>query len=168
MATEQRDPGAPIARGELDPELVKLTRPRPRVGVITAAGLVFLCIVYLLRIGPDRRFAGCGSNPAPAEVADILAGKVELDKLIAVPAEPLVSHAIRATKKPGTPGHRLAPVRGTGDQLWIVVSGDGWEPPTLTRYTGRLRKLDDLAFAEAAHAYADAHPLLVFASAAAV
>jgi hypothetical protein len=168
VATEQRDPGAPIARGEIDPDLVKLARTRPRVGVITAAGLVFLCIVYLLRIGPDRRFAGSGSTPAPAEVADILAGKVGLDKLYAVPAEPLVSHAIRATKNPGDTGHRLAPVRGTGDRLWIAVSGDGWEPPTLSRYTGRLRKLEDLAFAEAAHAYADAHPRPAFAAAAAV
>lgn len=167
MATEQRDPGAPIARGEIDPELVKLARPRPKVGVVTAAGLVFLCIVYLLRIGPDRRFAG-NASPRPAEVADIVAGKVALDTLIAVTAEPLVSHAIRATKNPGAPGRRLAPARGTGDRLWIVVSGDGWDPPTLTRYTGRLRKLDDLAFAEAAHAYAGAHPLPVFASAAAV
>ena len=30
------DPGAPIARDAIDPELVKLKRPRPKVGVITA------------------------------------------------------------------------------------------------------------------------------------
>jgi hypothetical protein len=167
VSTEPRDPGAPIARGEIDPDLVKLARQRLQIGVITAAGVMFLCIVFLLRLTPDRRFAGNGA-PAPATVADILAGRIELDRLVTVPAEPLVSHAIRVTASKGSLGLRIAPVRGTGDRLWIVVPGDGWEPPVLTGYTGRLRKLDDLALATAAHAYADEHPRPVFASATAV
>lgn len=166
VPTEPRDPGAPIARGEIDPDLVKLSRPKLQVGVITAAGLVFLCVVFLLRLGPDRRFAGTG-GPARPEIADILAGKVALDKLITVTAEPLVSHAIRTTMGQGHLGLRLVPARGTGDRLWIVISGDGGDPPALAGYTGRLRRLDDLAFAAAAHGYADAHPQPVFASASA-
>jgi hypothetical protein len=76
------DPGAPIAPGAIDPELVKLARQRPRVGVITAAGLVFLAIVFLIRLGPDRRFAGSSAEPAAAAVADVLAGKLETERLI--------------------------------------------------------------------------------------
>jgi hypothetical protein len=60
------------------------------------------------------------------------------------------------------------PARGTDDRLWLVLPGDGALPPQLTGYVGRLRKLDDLALAAAAHGYADAHPRPVFASAAAV
>src|SRR6185503_13744533 len=71
------DPGAPIAPDQIDPELIKLARARPRVGVITAAGLVFLCIVFLWRLGPDRRFAGSGAEPRPVRVADVLAGQVD-------------------------------------------------------------------------------------------
>lgn len=168
MSSEQRDPGAPIAHGEIDPDLVKLARQRPKVGVITAAGLVFLCVLFLVKLTPDRRFAGNQGSPAPAGVADVLAGKVELDKLIEVTAEPLVSHAIRVTKAKGSLGLRLVPVRGSADRLWIVVAGDGWEPPATAGYAGRLRKLDDLPFAAAAHSYADQHPRPVFASAAAV
>lgn len=167
-SVDERDPGAPIARDAIDPELVKLARRRPTIGVITAAGLVFLGIVFLIKLGPDRRFAGSGARPVPAPVADILAGKVETERLIAVTAEPVVSHAIRATAARGTLGLRLVPARGTADRLWIVVPGDGSQPPQLTGYVGRLRKLDDLALASAAHGYADEHPRPVFASAAAV
>jgi len=79
-----------------------------------------------------------------------------------------VSHAIRTTKSKGSPGLRAVPARGTGDRLWLVISGDGWDPPATTSYVGRLRKLDDLAFAPAAQAYATEHPRPAFATAAAV
>jgi len=162
------DPGAPIARDAIDPDLVKLARQRPRVGIITAAGLVFLAILFLIRLDPDRRFAGSSTQPAAATVADILAGKVATEQLVSVTAEPLVSSAIRTTPARGTSGLRVVPVRGTADRLWLVVSGDGWDKPQLAGHVGRLRKLDDLALATAAHGYADQHPRPVFASAAAV
>lgn len=162
------EPGAPIGPDQIDPDLVKLARPRPKVGIITAAGLVFLCIVFLLRLGPDRRFAGESGEPSPVAVADVLAGTVASDRLVAIAAEPVVSQAIRATTSQGSLGHRVVPVRGAGDRLWIVASGDGWDPPAVERYVGRLRKLDDLAFAQAARSYATEHPRPVFASAAAV
>jgi hypothetical protein len=165
---EPREPGAPIARGEIDPDLVKLSRPPPKIGVITAAGLVFLCVFFLIRLGPDRRFANSSSAPAPAAVADVLAGKLETDTLIVLHAEPLVSHAIRATNAKASLGLRVVPVRGTEDRLWIAASGDGWEAPAPDGYVGRLRKLDDLAFAPATRDYAAAHPQPVFATVAAV
>ena len=165
---EQRDPGAPIARGQIDPDLVKLARPRLKIGIITAAGLVFLCAVFLLRLGPDRRFAASRAEPVPVTVADVVAGKVETDQLIVVDAEPLVSQAIRATKAKASLGLRMAPVRGSGERLWIVTSGDGWEAPATAGHVGRLRRLDDLAFADPARGYAAEHPRLVFAATPAV
>ena len=157
------DPGAPIAPDQIDPDLVKLSRTRPKIGVITAAGIVFLCSVFLLRLGPDRRFAGKGSEPQPATVADVLAGKVDTDKLVVITAEPLVSHAIRTTTSKGSLGLRIVPVRGSGDRLWIAVSGDGWEAPAVAGYAGRLRKLEDLAFAPATQDHAAEHPRRGFA-----
>jgi hypothetical protein len=164
----ERDPGAPIAPGAIDPELIKLARQRPRVGLITAAGLVFLSVLFLTRLGPDRRFAASSTAPTAAAVGDILAGKVDTEQLVSVTAEPLVSHAIRVAPARGTLGLRMVPVRGTGDRLWLVVSGDGWDRPQLAGYVGRLRKLDDLALADAARGQADQHTRPVFASAAAV
>jgi hypothetical protein len=165
---EQREPGAPIAPGEIDPDLVKLARSRPRIGVITAAGLVVLSFMFLLRLGDDRRFGCASERPIPATVAGILAGEIDPEQLVTVTAEPLVSQAIRAAKNIGNMGLRVVPVRGTADRLWIVVPGDGWQPAAMAGYTGRLRKLDDLAFASAVRSYVAEHPRPVFATPAAV
>jgi hypothetical protein len=167
-SVDAREPGAPIARDAIDPDLIKLSRQRPRVGVITAAGLVFLAIVAIVKLWPDRRFASSSDQPVAATVADLLAGNIDTDQLISVSAEPLVSHAIRVAGAKGTLGLRLVPARGTDDRLWLVVPGDGWEQAQIAGHVGRLRKLDDLALSAAARAYADEHPRPVFATAAAV
>src|SRR5262245_57992757 len=162
------EPGAPIAPDHIDPELIKLSRTRLRIGVITAAGLVLLGVLFLLRLGPDRRFASSSAEATQASVADVVAGKVDRDQLVRITAEPLVSRAIRATKAAGSLGFRLVPLRGSDDRLWLVVSGDGWEAPATSGYVGRLRKLDELPFADATHTYAAEHPRPVFATVAAV
>jgi hypothetical protein len=161
--------GAPIAKDAIDPELVKLSRPRPKIGVITAAGLVFLCGFFLIRLQPDRRFAGSGESPARVTVADITSGKVGADAYVKLDAAELVmSRAIRASTNKAGLGLRVAPVRGTGDKLWVAMSGDGWEQPTLGAFTGRVREFDKLAFAPALNDFAKDHPRPVFAAASAV
>lgn len=162
---EARDPGAPIARDEIDPELIKLGRRQTQVGVVTALGLVVLCAVFLWRLSPDRRFAGSGA-PVAVRVDDAAAGRVATEQRISIAAEPLVASAIRATKAKGSFGYRLAPVRGTHEALWLVVSGDGDDPPAQGNFVGRLRRLEDLPLADSARAYAAAHPRPVFATAA--
>ena len=160
--------GAPIAKDAIDPDLVRLSRPRPKVGVITAAGLVFLCGFFLVRLNPDRKFAG-GGEPARVAVSDVTGGNVATDKYIKLEATELVmSHAIRASVNKAGLGLRVAPVRGTGEHLWVAMSGDGWEKAQLGAYTGRLRKLRDLPFEPSIAAYAAEHPRPVFAAPLAV
>jgi hypothetical protein len=168
MAETTPEPGAPIPKDAVDPELIKLSRPRPKVGVITAAGLVFLSVFYLWRLNPDRRFGGAAEEPTRTTVADVLAGKVAADAYVSLEAEPLVAHAIRATTAKGSLGLRVVPARGTGEKLWLVLDGDGWSAPTVGPYVGRLRKLSDLPFAQAIADYASTHPRPVFAAASAV
>ena len=162
------EPGAPVKPDAIDPELIKLKRARPKIGVITAAGIVFLCAVFLVRLQPDRRFSGSDKEPVKVGTDDIIGGGVGLDQLISVQAEPLISHAIRTTQAKGSLGMRVVPIRGTDDRLWLVVSGDGWDPPAKDRYVGRLRKLDDLAFAKSVQDFAAEHPRPVFAAAVAI
>jgi hypothetical protein len=162
------EPGAPIARDHIDPDLVKLPRTRLKVGMITAAGLVVVCIVLLLRLTPDRRFAWASATPAEVTAAAVLAGQVDTDQLVSVPVEPVMAQAIRVTTGPGRLGLRIAPARGSHDRLWIAISGDGSEPPAAARYTGRLRKLGDLAFFDVASRYTAEHPQPVFADAAGI
>jgi hypothetical protein len=164
QSTSADEPGAPVAKDAIDPELVKLARPKPRVGLVTALGVVLLCGYFLVKLAPDRRFSGGDAAARHVTASDVLAGKVALDSYVTLEAEPLVSHAIRvSTTKIGV-GLRVVPARGTGEHLWIVQTGDGWAPPT-PAFTGRLRRLDALPFAPVVAAYAAAHPRPVFASA---
>ena len=168
-ARSDAEPGAPIAKDAIDPELIKLKRARTKIGLVTSAGLVFLCGLFLVRLGPDRRFASSDAIPQRVEVPDVLGGHVPLDHYVKLEgAEPLFSHAIRTTTSKGNLGVRVVPVRGTGDRLWLAVSGDGWVPPAGDTYSGRLRELADLPFAASVESFTTAHPRPVFASAAAI
>jgi hypothetical protein len=165
----EREPGAPVAADAIDPDLVKLTRSRPKIGIITALGIVILCGYFLLRLGPDRHFGGAGSKPNAVALGDIASGKVADDEYIVVEAEPLMSHAIRTVKAIGDLGLRVVPTRGTNDRVWLALTGDGWNQPTTnSRYSGRLRRISDLPFADTLRTYATEHPRPVFAVAGAV
>jgi hypothetical protein len=173
--------GARVPKDAIDPDLIKLRRTKLKVGVITAAGLVFLCAYFLIKLGPDRAFSGSG-QPAVVPMADVLGDRVSTDSYIALQAEPLISHAIRTTQAKGNLGLRVVPARGTGERVWLVVSGDGWEPPATEQrpgepprapeakdaYIGRLRKLSDLSFAGVVRDFAAEHPRPMFATAAAI
>src|SRR5580765_3358457 len=91
--------GEKIAKDAIDPELVKLRRKPLKIGPITCAGIVFLSLVFLWRINPDRKFAVSGSTADKVAVADIVTGKVGTEKYVAIDAstEPLISLAIRTT-----------------------------------------------------------------------
>lgn len=154
--------GAPISKDAIDPELIKLRRPRPKVGMITAAGVCLLCLLFYLRLGDDRRFAG--STARAVAVGDILAGKVEPEQLVTVTAEPVVANVVRASTSKGQQGLRLAPVRGSGERLWLVLPGDGMSPMSETsQVRGRLRPLAALPFAANIEAFLQQHPRPVFA-----
>ncbi len=162
-----REPGAPIASGAIDPDLVKLARARTKVGLITSAGVVFLCALFLFRLGPDRRFGGASDAPVVVSVDDLVHDRIAAEQLVTLDAELVVARAIRATNAKGSLGLRVVPVRATADKLWVGASGDGWDAPATHGYTGRLRKLDDLAFADAIRDFASQHPQPVFATIAA-
>lgn len=159
--------GAPISKDAIDPELIKLRRPRPKVGMVTAAGVCILCLLFYVRLGDDRRFAG--SSARAVAVGDILDGKVEPEQLVTVTAEPVVANVVRASTSKGQQGLRLAPVRGSGERLWMVLPGDGMSPRSDTgQVRGRLRPLAALPFAPDVEAFLRQHPRPVFAPPAAV
>jgi hypothetical protein len=130
---------------------------------------VFLSAYFLARINSDRRFSGHGNTPSAVHVSDIVDGKVDRDAYVTLDdAVPLVSHAVRAATSKGSLGLRVVPVRGTGEKLWLVLSGDGWDPPADRGYVGRLRALGDLPLASVVRELAVTKPRPVFAPAAAV
>jgi hypothetical protein len=140
-----REPGAPIPKDEIDPELVSL-RPRTQIGMVTAFSVVAFCVYLALRLWPDFRFAGEGA-PEEVTVADLAAGKVAEDSHVTVAVELERAAAVRVKQSAGVPGLRVVPAVGGGDRVWIVLDGDGWTAPREGgRYTGRLRRLSELPF----------------------
>jgi len=169
MATASREPGAPIPKDAIDPDLVKLRRTRAKVGVITSAGILGLCVYFLLRLGPDRRFGGEGDKPTAVAVSDVLGDRIAPDSYVELETEPLMAHAIRSVKSKGDAGLRVVPVRGSGDRLWLTVSGDAWDPPAINgRYIGRLRKLDDMTLSTSVKSHVAENPRAVFATSQAI
>jgi hypothetical protein len=168
VKTAGDEPGAPIPKDAVDPELVKLSRSRPKVSVLTSAGVVFLSVFFLLKLNPDRRFGGEPTNPRRVTVADIAKGAVNEDAYVIIDADPLMSHAIRSSTTKGTIGMRVVPARGSSQKLWLVLPGDSWADASTLGYTGRLRELDDLPMADSIGEYLANHPLPLFAPAAAV
>lgn len=166
--TKQPDPGAPVAKDAIDPDLVKLPRTRAKIGMVTAAGVMFLALFFAWKLNADRRFAGNGDTPTDVSVADITANKIDQDKLVAVKAEPMMAHAVRASNAKNSLGLRVVPVRGSGEQLWLVLDGDGYAKATAGPYVGRLRELDDLPFAGVVREFVSSHPRPLFATAASV
>lgn len=166
---EKREDGEPVPPGTIDPDLVKLRRTRSKIGVITAAGVVGLCVYFLLRLGPDRKFAGEDEKPTSVAISDVLGDRIAPNSFVELEAEPLFGHAVRSVKAKGDVGLRVVPVRGTGDRLWLALPGDAWDPPMLTgRYTGRLRKLGDMALAPSVKSHVESTARPMFATAAAV
>jgi len=167
-STEERDePGAPVAKDTIDPDLIKLKRTPSKVSVITAAGVVFLCALFLVRLHGDRTFGG-NDTPQQVAVSDIAAGNVATNSFVTFTGEPMLAHAIRTSIQKTGIGLRVVPMRGTTDKVWIVIHGDGWEPAVTKGYTGRIRKLEDMPFFDAVSTYANANPRPLFATVAEV
>lgn len=162
--------GAPIPRDAIDPDLIKLRRPPAKIGMVTAAGIILLCGVFWFRLGDDRRFGGSAPQPHPAALGDVLAGKVETEQLVSITADPLMGHAVRISTRKGASGLRVVPARGTGDRLWLVLTGDGSDATVNEQpvYSGRLRELSSMPFAKDIGAYLATRPRPVFAPPAAV
>ena len=172
MADEPRPDAEPPKIGsknvEPDAELIKLARTKVKFGVITAAGVLFLAIFFLIKLDPDRRFAGNDDSPRSVAVADFTSGKVDKDAFVALQAEPLMSHAVRAGTAKNSMGLRIVPVKGASEKVWIVLPGDGWEKPTKAAYQGRARLLSDLPFSGVLADFLAKHPRPLFATAAAI
>lgn len=144
-----RDPGAPIGKDEIDPELIRLRRGAPQVGIIAAAGVTILCVALLIRLRHDVGYARESGTPKPVTAADIAAGKVADNSYVTLEAAPDRAGAVRLRTTKGSDGHRVVAVRGTGDRLWLALPGDAWEHPAQhdDRVSGRLRRLADVRYA---------------------
>jgi hypothetical protein len=145
--TDEPEPGAPIPEGTIDPALISLRRPAPRLGAIAAAAVLVLCVVLMVRLRHDLAFARAGGAPTPVSVEDLAAGKVAANSWVTFTAPADAATAIRAQASQANPGQRVRPVAGTSDRLWLAGPGDAWGPAEQGHVvSGRLRAMSDVRF----------------------
>ncbi|MBL8621546.1 MAG: hypothetical protein JNK64_09590 [Myxococcales bacterium] len=144
-----REPGAPIGKDEIDPDLIRLPRGALQVGIIAAAGVLILCVALLVRLRHDVGYARESDTPKPVTAADIVAGKIGDNRYVTLEAPPDRAGAVRLRTTKGSDGHRVVAVRGTGDRLWLALPGDAWDHEAQhdDRVSGRLRRLADVRYA---------------------
>jgi hypothetical protein len=157
-APEATEPGAEPGV-DVDPELLSLRGPRPRVGVLLSLSIVVLCAYLMIRILPDLRFALADADPELlASPADALV--VDRERFVAIEGLALDRAAALRISHSADPeivtGHRVAPALGTGGALWVAIQGVPRLAPLRhdETHVGRLRALADVPFAEALIAHA--------------
>lgn len=163
-AAEPNDdhPGRPIGPDELDPELMKLGRPRARVGPVLSGAILLLCGYYLVTLMADLRFSMRSSDPEPIDSVVKIVNKngVAADDFVRVNLSPDYSFATRVAPSEASEGHRIVPVLGTNSKLWLLDVGSprGGEPTYHTIYQGRLRYLSDMPFYDKLRSYVSKAP----------
>lgn len=140
-------PGRPRPRDEVDPELLVLPRPRARIGWLLAVSVIVFCAYFMIRLRGDLLFSRAGEQPARlGSIAAAAAASPE--DFVAVEAVPDRAFLLRVYASDAGDGHRLAPVLGSGDRLWIMFDGSHWDARAAYDevYRGRVKRLGDLPF----------------------
>lgn len=166
------EPGRLPGRDEIDPELIALPRPRARIGPVLSLSVIVFCVFIMFRLRADLRFSLQEPPPRAFDSAAALLADGELDdRYVQVRAVPDRALAVHVAASLAEPGSRLTPVQGTNDTLWIMLDGSVWTAGIQYNevYTGRLRRLADLPFADKLRRHvADRPPMPRFVQAAAV
>ncbi len=140
-------PGRRRGRDEIDPELLVLPRPRPRIGPLLALSVLVFCAYFLIRLRSDLVFAHSGADPVQVKGADgVLAA--DIDSYVELAAVPDRAATLRVFASDARDGHRLAPVVGSADRVWLLFGGSHWvESPAYDETVrGRVKRLSDLPF----------------------
>lgn len=145
------EPGAPIPSDAVDPELIRLPVPptRRHPGVAIAVLIVGALLLYRLRA--DIHYA---MEPATARELGNAATAAKEGRLAAA-TETFVSltgipdhrNALAYDPKGGRARVQVFRLLGTGSRVFVTTPAAA-AAPYADRWSGRLRRLDDLSFAE--------------------
>jgi hypothetical protein len=140
-------PGRPRGRDEVDPDLMVLPRPRARIGWLLAVSVLIFCGYFMWRLRADLAFSRADDEPRRlAGVAE--AASADPESFVAIDAMPDRAFLLRVFASEASDGHRLAPVLGSRDRLWIMFEGHHWDAAAAYDevYRGRVKRLGDLPF----------------------
>jgi hypothetical protein len=147
------DPGAPIPPDAIDPELIKLSVPLPRRHPLVAVAVLLVGALLLYRMRADLAYALRPAEPIElGEAAEALkTGKLAAAAggYVRVSGLPDRRNALAFDPKGSRIRTQVFRILGTGgasSRLLIATPGSG---PAENRFTGRLRRFDEVHFADA-------------------
>ncbi len=153
MANESSDAPNEANLNELDPELVKLPRPKTRIRPIMAMAIIGICLTIGVRLAGDLRFSQLG-NPTLVDSVSALNSDLE-NTFIEIRVHPDRTQALRVVPNRSTSGQVLVPTLGTNGALWLLLPTTAWNAKDATNevYQGRLSRLADMDFHDALKAH---------------
>lgn len=152
LSTTALEPGAPIPPDAVDPELLKLPVPLPRRHPLVAVAVLAVAGLLLYRVRGDISYALKPSQPvelgaaAAALKSDQLARNV--DGYVRLGGMPDRRNGLAFDPKGGRTRYHVFRLLGTGTRVFV----SGPATPTAdaaNQFTGRLRRFDDVSFADA-------------------
>tara|TARA_R110002096_G_scaffold16898_1_gene57633 strand:- start:82512 stop:83594 length:1083 start_codon:yes stop_codon:yes gene_type:complete len=149
MANKSSDAPNEATPDELDPELVKLPRPKTRIRPIMAMAIIGICLTIGVRLSGDLRFSRLG-NPVLVDSVSSLNSDHE-NQFIKIEVRPDRTQALRVVPKRSSTGQLLVPTLGTGGKLWLLLPTTAWNATAATSevYQGRVSLLEDMNFHDA-------------------
>lgn len=146
------EPGAPIPPDAVDPELIRLPVPVPRRHPGVAIAVLIVGGLLLYRLAPDLRYAM--TSHAPREFADAAAAQKSgqlasgIDQYVSVAGLPDHRNGLAFDPKGGRARVQVFRLLGTGTRLFVAAPASP-SPPFDNRWSGRLRRFDDVSYGEA-------------------
>jgi hypothetical protein len=146
MANKPSNAPTEAAPDELDPELIKLPRPKTRIRPIMAMAIIGICLTIGLRLSSDLFFSRLGNPVAVDSVASLNSDHENL--FVKLRVRPDRTQALRIVPSRSSSGQVLVPTLGTGGALWLLLPPTAWNAEGATNevYQGRVSRLADMNF----------------------
>lgn len=148
-SVESLPPGAPIPPDAIDPELLRLpVRRAPRhPGIAVAVLLIGALLLYRMRA--DVRYALQPGEPAELGAAAEARNKLAEHEggFVRIAGLPDHKNALAFDPKGGRARSQIFRILGTGSRVFVTSLVER-PAPYENRFTGRLRRFDDLHFAD--------------------
>lgn len=151
-------PGRPVGPGEIDPELLKLSKPRTRVGWLLSLSVVVFCAYWMIQLRSDLAFSRQANEPVSVE-ADQVTG-LESDSYVTLRSKPDRARVARVHYGADIGSH-VAPVLGSDGGLWLLTGASAFGRGELGSdvYAGRVKRLDEMPFYDSVREFFAARPV---------
>jgi hypothetical protein len=152
LSTSALEPGAPIPPDAVDPELLKLPVPLPRRHPLVAVAVLAVAGLLLYRLRGDISYALKPSQPVElgGAAAALKSGELarNIDGYVRLSGMPDRRNGLAFDPKGRRTRYHVFRLLGTGTRVFVSAPATPLAEAA-NQFTGRLRRFDDVSFADA-------------------